>query len=211
MIRLRQATGYTGILSSQIQESAKLDRMMELIADARENGQQVVIFSNWSQMTDEICERIHGKYTYVSITGDTKDNERQKNVEAFQDGRAEIIVGTTGAMGTGLTLTAGTVEIFLDEPWSMALREQAVDRCHRIGFPLIGHMRRDPHCVIINAVGDSGCEIIKKNVLDAVNHKCLAGRWHGQHHGYEQDVYDSRLFHVFLIIEDAVICLSGSG
>lgn len=133
MIRLRQATGYTGILSSQIQESAKLDRMMELIADARENGQQVVIFSNWSQMTDEVCERIHGKYTYVSITGDTKDNERQKNVEAFQDGRAEIIVGTTGAMGTGLTLTAGTVEIFLDEPWSMALREQAVDRCHRIG------------------------------------------------------------------------------
>ena len=133
MTRLRQATGYTGILSSQIHESAKLDRMMEIIADARENGQQIVIFSNWSQMTDEICNRIHSHYTYVTITGDTKDNERQINVEAFQDGRAEIIVGTTGAMGTGLTLTAGTVIILLDEPWSMALREQAVDRCHRIG------------------------------------------------------------------------------
>lgn len=133
MIRLRQATGYTGILSSQIQESAKLDRMMELISDARENGQQVVVFSNWSQITDEVCNRIHGHYTYVTITGDTKDADRQQNVNAFQDGRAEIIIGTTGAMGTGLTLTAGTVEIFLDEPWSMALREQAVDRCHRIG------------------------------------------------------------------------------
>ena len=133
MIRLRQATGYTGILSSQIQESAKLDRMMELIADARENGQQVVVFSNWSQITNEVCNRIHGNYTYVSITGDTKDTDRQKNVEAFQDGRAEIIIGTTAAMGTGLTLTAGRVIIMLDEPWSMALREQAVDRCHRIG------------------------------------------------------------------------------
>lgn len=133
MIRLRQATGYTGILSSQIQESAKLDRMMEIIADARENGQQIVIFSNWSQIVAEICNRIHGNYTYVTITGDTKDTDRQKNVDAFQDGRAEVIIGTTGAMGTGLTLTAGTVEIFLDEPWSMALREQAVDRCHRIG------------------------------------------------------------------------------
>lgn len=133
MIRLRQATGYTGILSSQIHESAKLDRMMELIADARENGQQVVVFSNWSQITNEVCNRIHGNYTYVSITGDTKDSDRQKNVEAFQDGRAEIIIGTTGAMGTGLTLTAGKVIIMLDEPWSMALREQAVDRCHRIG------------------------------------------------------------------------------
>jgi SNF2 family DNA or RNA helicase len=36
-------------------------------------------------------------------------------------------------MGTGITLTAGTVEIFLDEPWNMALKEQCVDRCHRIG------------------------------------------------------------------------------
>ena len=36
-------------------------------------------------------------------------------------------------MGTGLTLTAGTVEIFLDEPWTMAAKDQAVDRCHRIG------------------------------------------------------------------------------
>ena len=133
MIRLRQATGYTGILSSQIQESAKLDRMMELIADARENGQQIVIFSNWSQIVAEICNRIHGNYTYVTVTGETSDFQRKINVEAFQDHRAEILVGTIGAAGTGLTLTAGTVEIFLDEPWSMALREQAVDRCHRIG------------------------------------------------------------------------------
>ena len=36
-------------------------------------------------------------------------------------------------MGTGLTLTAGTVEIFLDEPWNRALLDQAVDRCHRVG------------------------------------------------------------------------------
>lgn len=133
MIRLRQATGYTGILSSQIQESAKLDRMMELIADARENGHQVVIFSNWSQIIDEVKHRIHGNYTYVSITGDTKDSERQSNVDAFQDGRAEIFIGTIGAAGTGITLTSGKVIILLDEPWSMALREQAVDRCHRIG------------------------------------------------------------------------------
>lgn len=133
MIRLRQATGYTGILSSQVQESAKLDRMMELINDARENHQQVVIFSNWSQIVNEICNRIHGHYTYVTITGETADFQRKINVEAFQDGRAEVLIGTIGAAGTGLTLTAGTVEIFLDEPWSMALREQAVDRCHRIG------------------------------------------------------------------------------
>ena len=70
----------------------------------------------------------------VMITGETKDNERQSYVDRFQnDDRVKFIIGTIGAMGTGLTLTAGTVEIFLDEPWNMALKEQAIDRCHRIG------------------------------------------------------------------------------
>ena len=36
-------------------------------------------------------------------------------------------------MGTGLTLTAATTVIFLDEPWTKALFDQAVDRAHRIG------------------------------------------------------------------------------
>ena len=38
-----------------------------------------------------------------------------------------------GAMGTGLTLTAGTVVIFLDHPWNRALYDQCVDRAHRVG------------------------------------------------------------------------------
>lgn len=138
LIRMRQATGYTGILSSAVQESAKLDRLEELIQEAIDNDKKVVVFSNWTQITDAICTRLNDtrthNYGYALITGDTKDNERQAIVERFQnDINTKVIIGTTGAMGTGLTLTAGTVEIFMDEPWNMALKEQAVDRCHRIG------------------------------------------------------------------------------
>ena len=133
LIRLRQATGYTGILSSKIQESAKLDRMEELVSEAKENGKKVVIFSNWTQMTDVIYDRLKSNYTVNQITGDTKDADRQIIVDDFQDGKYDVLIGTAGAMGTGLTLTAGTVEIFMDEPWNMALKEQCVDRCHRIG------------------------------------------------------------------------------
>ena len=133
LIRMRQATGYTGILSSTIKESAKLDRMEELVEESIENGKQVVIFSNWTQMTDVIYNRLCKKYSVSVITGQTKDTDRQANVEAFQNGDSKIMIGTIGAMGTGLTLTAGTVEIFLDEPWNRALKEQAEDRCHRVG------------------------------------------------------------------------------
>ena len=134
MIRMRQATGYTGILSSQIQESAKLDRMEEIVDDTIENGEKVVIFSNWTSITDEVCNRLSKKYDIAVITGQTKDEDRQKMVDKFQNNsNCKIMVGTTGAAGTGITLTAGTVEIFLDHPWNRALFNQAVDRCYRIG------------------------------------------------------------------------------
>lgn len=133
LIRMRQATGYTGILSSTIKESAKLDRMEELVDEAVENGKKVVIFSNWTQMTHAIADRLV-MYRPVFVTGETDTEERQRRVDLFQNNDAcKVIVGTIGAMGTGLTLTAGTVEIFMDEPWNRANKEQAEDRCHRVG------------------------------------------------------------------------------
>ena len=136
LIRMRQATGYTGILSSTIQESAKLDRMEELVDDALENDKKVVIFSNWTQITDVVTQRLLKKYPgcVTAITGQTHDTNRQHAINRFQeDKNCMIMVGTIGALGTGVTLTAGTVEIFLDEPWNKALKDQAEDRCHRIG------------------------------------------------------------------------------
>lgn len=133
LIRMRQATGYTGILSSTVKESAKLDRMEELVEEAVENGKKVVIFSNWTQMTSAICDRLRTKYSIGLITGETPDSNRQNTVNLYQEGKLDVIIGTIGAMGTGLTLTAGTIEIFMDEPWNRANKEQAEDRCHRVG------------------------------------------------------------------------------
>ena len=133
LIRLRQATGYTGILSSSVAESAKFDRCEELIEEAVDNGRKVVVFSNWTQITNPLLARL-GKYNPVVITGETKDADRQFLVQQFQEvDSVKVALGTTGAMGTGITLTAGTVVIFLDEPWTNAAKEQAIDRCHRIG------------------------------------------------------------------------------
>jgi len=133
LIRLRQCTGYTGIVSDCIFESAKLDRMEDLVEEAISNNQKVIIFSNWTQMTDIAQERLN-KYNPAVITGATNDSDRQSMVSKFQEDKScKVIIGTIGAMGTGLTLTAGSVVIFLDEPWNRALFDQAVDRAHRIG------------------------------------------------------------------------------
>ena len=133
MIRLRQATGWTGILSNTVQESAKMERMIELVNEIVASGQKAIIFSNWESMTEVAREKLKS-YTPAYITGATKADERMKEVERFQtDDKCKVIIGTIGAMGTGLTLTAAQNVIFLDSPWNMALKAQAEDRAHRIG------------------------------------------------------------------------------
>ena len=133
LIRLRQATGYTGILSTEVAVSAKLDRMVELVEEAVANKTKVIVFSNWTQITDEVIKRLRC-YNPAVITGQTSDADRPMQEAKFKDDdTCKVIIGTTGAMGTGLTLNSGTVEIFLDHPWTRAMYDQAVDRAHRIG------------------------------------------------------------------------------
>lgn len=131
LIRLRQATGYPGILSDKVTESAKMDRMVEFVEELAESGQKAIVFSNWEEITKVARERLK-QFNPAYITGSTKD--RQSEVDKFQNDKScKVIVGTIGAMGTGLTLTAASTVIFLDKPWNMANTEQAEDRAHRIG------------------------------------------------------------------------------
>lgn len=133
LIRLRQATGYTGILSEDIKESAKLDRMEDIVEELVANDKKCIVFSNWKNITDVAKERLE-KYNPAYITGDTPNTERMNEVNRFQnDEECKVIIGTIGAMGTGLTLTAAQTVIFLDSPWNRALKDQAEDRAHRIG------------------------------------------------------------------------------
>jgi len=131
LIRLRQATGFTGILSSQIKESAKLDRLEEIVEELVDNGEKAIIFSNWTEMTNVTYERLK-RFNPAIITGETKDRKEQQE-KFMTDPDCKIIIGTIGAMGTGLTLTAASTVIFLDSPWNRANKEQAEDRAHRIG------------------------------------------------------------------------------
>lgn len=131
LIRLRQATGYTGILTSNIHESAKLDRLEELVEELVENGDKAIIFSNWTDMTEPTAKRL-SRFNPAIITGETKDRQAEQ-AKFMNDASCHVIIGTIGAMGTGLTLTAGSTVIFLDSPWNRANKEQAEDRAHRIG------------------------------------------------------------------------------
>lgn len=133
LIRLRQCTGYPQMLSSKITTSAKIDRLLELVAYTVDSGDKVVVFSNWTSITGPVFEALSkAKYNPALVTGEVKDKSEQ--VDMFMnDSSCKVIVGTIAAMGTGFTLTEAHTVIFLDSPWNAANKEQAEDRCHRIG------------------------------------------------------------------------------
>lgn len=68
------------------------------------------------------------------ITGKTRPGNRPKAVDKFQnDENCRVFIGNIQAAGTGLTLTAASDMIFLEQSWVPAENAQAAMRIHRIG------------------------------------------------------------------------------
>ena len=130
-LALRKITAMPEWTDETIKDSVKFERARQIVAEAAENNRKTIIFSNWSTPIDKLYEELT-PFNPAKITGDTKD--RMEQIDKFQkDPSCSVILGTIGAMGTGLTLNAASNVIFLDEPWNRALKDQATDRAHRIG------------------------------------------------------------------------------
>lgn len=131
LLTLRKVTG--GLLT---EDNPKLDRLLEILEDIEEEDKKVIIFSNFKEVTAKVYESISkkfkGKVEYID--GDVDLKARERAVESFQAGSGfKVILGTIGAMGTGLTLNKAEYVIFFDKHYNPAENEQAEDRSHRIG------------------------------------------------------------------------------
>lgn len=132
-IRARQATGFPGILTTSCNESAKMNRLEELVEQISINGNKCLVFSNWAEMV-EVAYKTLSKFNPQIITGNYNEIHNESAKEIFKTNPdCKVICGTIGKMGTGFTLTEANYVIFLDEPWNKGLKEQASDRTHRIG------------------------------------------------------------------------------
>lgn len=130
LMRLRQCTATTEIVSTTVNESIKFDRMVEIIEDVISRGEKLIVFSNWTQVLDFAKLRL--KYDYAVVTGEVKDKQAQLDKFTNND-NCKILLATIGAAGTGLTLTVANTLLFLDSPWNYATFTQVSSRIHRIG------------------------------------------------------------------------------
>lgn len=112
--------------------SCKLDAFMDDIEDF--GDESVVVFAASKQLINLLSKRLDkAKIAHGLITGDQDTEERQQHMDNFQAGRTKFILCTIQAGGTGITLTKGSIAVFLQRSWSMIDNEQAEGRVHRIG------------------------------------------------------------------------------
>lgn len=114
-------------------QSGKWDLFVELLSEARDSGQKVVVFSQYLAMLDIFQEYLSSEgIAYASIRGSTAN--RGEELRRFnQDPACEVFLGSLQAVGLGVDLTAASVVIHYDRWWNAARENQATDRVHRIG------------------------------------------------------------------------------
>jgi SWI/SNF-related matrix-associated actin-dependent regulator 1 of chromatin subfamily A len=91
----------------------------------------LVVFSDHVYPAKTICEGL-ASYGSAVITGATPMAERDRLVQLFQAGKLRVIVGTIGAAGTGITLTAARYCVRNDRSWVPAQNAQAAGRLRRL-------------------------------------------------------------------------------
>ncbi len=114
-------------------ESGKWELFVELLNEARESQQKVVVFSQYLAMLDIIGSYLkEHNIAFATIRGSTQD--RSEQLRKFnQDPQCEVFVASLQASGLGIDLTAASVVIHYDRWWNAARENQATDRVHRIG------------------------------------------------------------------------------
>ncbi len=118
--------------AQNVNASAKLDALMEMLPNFVEEGRRVLLFSQFTEMLSLIEEKIvEAGISYTKLTGKTK--KRDEVVDEFQSGKKSVFLISLKAGGTGLNLTVADTVILYDPWWNPAVENQAIDRAHRIG------------------------------------------------------------------------------
>lgn len=134
LLKMRQACCDPTLLkdAARIGESAKRDRLLEMLDALVQEGRKVLVFSQFVEMLRLIEADVKSRgWSYAMLTGQTV--QRDAVIDAFQSGEAQIFLISLKAGGVGLTLTAADTVILYDPWWNPAVERQAMDRAHRIG------------------------------------------------------------------------------
>jgi SNF2 family DNA or RNA helicase len=145
LLRLKQLCNHPDLIKGKTtknninfaQKSGKLLRLEEMLEELIAEGDQALIFTQFSEWGKLIQPYLTTKLKseVLFLYGSTKRQDRQEMVDRFQNdpNGPKIFILSLKAGGTGLNLTKANHVFHVDRWWNPAVENQATDRAFRIG------------------------------------------------------------------------------
>ncbi|PXY21479.1 helicase SNF2 [Prauserella muralis] len=114
-------------------DSAKLERIREIVDEAVEDGRKVIVFSYFLDVLGAI-QRTLGEIAMGPLTGSVPPAMRQQFVDHFtQRQGSAVLLSQIEAGGVGLNVQAASVVVIAEPQWKPSIEEQAIARAYRMG------------------------------------------------------------------------------
>ncbi|MFC0216578.1 DEAD/DEAH box helicase [Paenibacillus chartarius] len=132
------------LLEAFIARSAKLERLVAMVGELRDEGDSCLIFTQYvgmGRMLADVLQALRGE-PVLYLNGSTPKAERDRMIDEFQAAGGSgagssaapgIFVLSLKAGGVGLNLTAANHVFHFDRWWNPAVENQATDRAYRMG------------------------------------------------------------------------------
>ncbi len=114
-------------------DSPKLEALVDICEEAKENGHKVLVFSFFRDVIDVVQKHLTGP-AFPAITGDIPNADRQQIIDDFTAAEpGAVMVSQIIAGGVGLNIQAANIIILCEPQWKPSTEEQAISRAYRMG------------------------------------------------------------------------------
>jgi SNF2-related domain/Helicase conserved C-terminal domain len=128
-------------ISDHIEHSPKLAWLLRQLAEIRQRGEKVLVFTEFREIQRLIQRAIFERFhmTVSIVNGSTSvdpghEASRQRIIDEFQAAPGfNVIILSTTAVGFGVNIQAANHVVHFTRPWNPAKEDQATDRAYRIG------------------------------------------------------------------------------
>ena len=129
--QMRMVCDSSYILDQKTRYDTKVDECVNIIS---EEGEKVVVFSQWERMTRLIAKELEKKEIgFEYLHGGVPSEKRKNLVDNFMNEPSSRVFLSTDAGSTGLNLQSAATIINIDLPWNPAVLEQRIGRIYRLG------------------------------------------------------------------------------
>ena len=114
------------------EQTSKLDFIIKMILERKDNGSGKLVFCHFKQEIDEIALRLRSNGLTKVATFDGRTSHK-KRLQILND-KNDVLILQIQTGCEGLNLQENYSEVYFVSPhWNPAVEDQAIARCHRIG------------------------------------------------------------------------------